>query len=1449
MAIFVHITERCANEAMHYSRLNDLEDLQENIESIQDFNFYLESIGGSFFKRAIRRKHKLLAYRMRIDDDDMVVFLHLFPAGSHEYGKFSDQCRHDSRKLEANYPELAEDTLGEFLAQRLVEEPPVRMPSPSEEESDWLYQIFARSNEDFSDDEYFFILETQEWVTSVSSSSGRESLETYWRLLQDIVLNKIEPASPEKLYTVHRDVQTQKGIVYHYRSDLRRLILLEALTTGGDISENTRAHLKSLSLDISEEVLSAHAMRSYPNLMVLDLDAWKLIEKDEEANLALSPEEAQLLDSIRQSGLQNELGFPLFINGRAGSGKSTMLQYLAYEYLDYTITTGNTLNLIYMTCSPSLLERARKIVRGLLKSHYRRVAEKPHDERAVELALDRSFVVFHEFLWSLLPEEDQEELVPSKFINYAEFRRRWDRSFAKRPESKKISVDVAWHAIRSFIKGMRTPGGDLLSPEHFEALPKKRRSISVEAYKFVFERVWESWYLPECETEGLWDDQDLATRILDSNVLKNVKYAAVFCDEAQDFTSNELEIIFQLSVFSMRSLQPQELSRVPFIFAGDPLQTINPTGFQWDAVKADFHDRFVAVLDPRQRASVDIRYEELNYNYRSNPGIVRFCNTILLLRAALLKSTTVKPQKPWSVATEVPPFIFSREAAITKQQIQQHPEWYKLIDCEEGEESSFSKSDAILSELSVGTEGVYPNVFVPITVKGLEHPVVVLHRFSEKAPNRLVTLMLSSGSDAEIDEQDRLTIEYFLNRLYVAASRAKGRLFVVDHEAEYDRFWRFATDPILLDKLHKRVSNVQDWEPATDTAGNKERLTTGLVKGPDGDWDGQPIDRYQQAKDLEEEGARSRNAYLMWQSALNYRSVRREFEADRCLARAAEFENNLLEAGDKYQQIQLFEDAFRCYWSAEAFKRLIQLVELRPEYTNKIESSAAAFMDGDTIASKTFVSRIAAATTDMQWIDTTKKDMTWRKVFERLTERVAAGATNLSGEEAYRLLLVMSSSGIPVSDKNLATAAFNAERYEDAIVIWERQGAVNSDDYRKAKALSSSFPNNLRWYDKLGDHESVLRLWEAQTQKPSLRELEPEDCAALARAFLELGDLNAALSAVSISPEKAIIAQLARRAIDLKNNDVALETALVAVRFLVKSQLWREVVRLAEERDLSAIPEVGKQSERTLLSSRRAKPRLIKALIRELAVSQEFSSSRADSKAVITKFLERTFLQKQDKSKDWGIPPEVVGAAIERDGKFVNALQFYENIMNNASATDSLKRFAVRRRIVNLRRAAEHAKDEAERNPLKREGKLNEVRQRESLEETLRKQYNVRNEDLTEYPIVSDMEFFTKAEEEPSVKITTAPSKKMSGPLMIVFPTIQRMRIVHTETGDRVEIDAQTVEANGDLEIQIAEGKDNLIKAWKVPSWGIIVRLFDDESGLRFVCDHLGQRFEYSIDQ
>jgi hypothetical protein len=86
-----------------------------------------------------------------------------------------------------------------------------------------------------------------------------------------------------------------------------------------------------LAEQLSLSDLTPFARRSYPSYLLADEQSWLAIERGKEANLALSAEEELILKSVSTAAPGNG-SLPLFINGRAGSGKSTMLLYLFADY-------------------------------------------------------------------------------------------------------------------------------------------------------------------------------------------------------------------------------------------------------------------------------------------------------------------------------------------------------------------------------------------------------------------------------------------------------------------------------------------------------------------------------------------------------------------------------------------------------------------------------------------------------------------------------------------------------------------------------------------------------------------------------------------------------------------------------------------------------------------------------------------------------------------------------------------------------------------------------------------------------------------------------------------------------------------------------------------------------------------------------------------------------------
>lgn len=65
-------------------------------------------------------------------------------------------------------------------------------------------------------------------------------------------------------------------------------------------------------------------LRGYPFTFLSSEDEWRRMEKESKSNLVLTEEQVQVVAT-------NAPNYPLFISGRAGSGKSTVLQYLFAE--------------------------------------------------------------------------------------------------------------------------------------------------------------------------------------------------------------------------------------------------------------------------------------------------------------------------------------------------------------------------------------------------------------------------------------------------------------------------------------------------------------------------------------------------------------------------------------------------------------------------------------------------------------------------------------------------------------------------------------------------------------------------------------------------------------------------------------------------------------------------------------------------------------------------------------------------------------------------------------------------------------------------------------------------------------------------------------------------------------------------------------------------------------
>ncbi len=221
--------------------------------------------------------------------------------------------------------------------------------------------------------------------------------------------------------------------------------------------------------------------------------------------------------------------------------------------------------------------------------------------------------------------------------------------------------------------------------------------MGYDQFQEIYE-IYNQWYKIPIAKSGYWDDQDLIFKVLELECY-SPEYTAIFCDEAQDFTRLELQLIVRLSVFSQYNLGYQPIQCLPFAFAGDPFQTLNPTGFSWESFKAAFHNEVITALDPAGEWHLEMNFQELKSNYRSCSPIVQFNNPIQLWRHLLFNQRELKPQTAWKQGELAPQKLIVGENISPEELLGYVRDTIIIIPCEEGEEIAYIKQDEVLDKI------------------------------------------------------------------------------------------------------------------------------------------------------------------------------------------------------------------------------------------------------------------------------------------------------------------------------------------------------------------------------------------------------------------------------------------------------------------------------------------------------------------------------------------------------------------------------------------------------------------------------------------------------------------------------------------------------------------------------------------------------------------------------
>jgi hypothetical protein len=1255
MALYVYVTEQCRADAEKYSRHKEMLALKNKVESTQRI-CHFDNFPPPYLKKRFDRQIRLLAdYRpIRVGHETHLVvdFLRIFVRSSNEYSSFlSDTDAFGKKHLE---PLVSDETLAEFLQEQLRVHPIAPKQAPSELEHHFLYRFLGQDQVQSADE---FVCESERWVRSVEEKKLAAMLLHLSEALPELA-GDTTGATSKTVRDCH--------IVYRWLPHLRKLFLAGIARDQQEMADLRRQYASIFDAsphEVSEELVLQNSMRTYPAFLLADEEAWMDIEKDKESNLALSPEETRVLESVHS----NEGGFPIFINGRAGSGKSTILYYLFADYVSLYLELEGEENLLepplLLSCSNELKRRAHEVVGNLItyNPRWKRDGAEP-----VEVPSE-CFHEFRSFLRSKLTPQERAEFFPeSKYVGYAQFRRMWDRQFGRDKKMKLLGADLSWHVIRTYIKG--THPEDYLEPEEYMHVPRKQRTVSEEAFQSVHDVVWTGWYREQCEQDGHWDDQDLARHIFATGRIKP-SYPAVFCDEAQDFTRVELDLLFRMCVFADRSLSHTDISRVPFAFAGDPFQTLNPTGFRWDSIQALFHDKLVDTLGENVHRNVELNYQELELNYRSTKNIVRICNLVQAVRAAIFDIPKLQPQRTWQAESNSPmPVWFDRDRPQDWEVLQesQQSDVIIIVPCMLDEEQDFVQNDPKLREVvKVDELGVPVNVLSPTRAKGLEFGRVALYGFSEKSSADLLDLL-----DQDDYDGDRLLpFEYFVNQLYVAASRPKRRLFIIESQTGRDKLWKIANDESLQSKLWSRIH---------DGRATWADFIGGFVLGNADSWQEDRGNPEENAERFMQQGLATRDPYMLRSAAMLYENMGKTAKSHDCKAHALKIEGKVSEAGEFFQKAGKFDDALKCFWEAGtgAKDQMLELHRASPDIGTTIEFKLfSVYRERSIRAMLSIMEELTSrGSDDLGFQERLAEEKTFAELSNAFADEVKkSDASDDDVRRFLRLASTLSDFGVAIKSGYMAELHFRVGMHRQAVTLWEStENYAANPNYRRSKATL------------------LAQNYEESTSIP-LTELEGR---LLGEYFAAEGKFLLAAKCLRaggvLEHLMSMLAQVPSEHVDWQ------EILLELTEGLAVSGEWSQLIDLA-------LLDTGKRRKVPSKELFRIVQSHAVEIRNAIAVTCALHIYEAPNSTQVLKSYSAYFNKVFSTPAQWRnhLTVRAAGAAMEFTGRQVDVLRFYESVTGDLSFPRDAKDFAWQRWILTKerqsKRESEHGNERAAR--------------------------------------------------------------------------------------------------------------------------------------------------------
>lgn len=637
-------------------------------------------------------------------------------------------------------------------------------------------------------------------------------------------------------------------------------------------------------------------------------DMNKMIEgNDERVSYYLNDEQYQLINTYKK---------PLFIFGSAGSGKTTVAINKAYQLSKMKNKVG------YITYSDHLVKEA--------KANFKHILEEDLLERAIEE--EKQLVEFNTFNKHVLKIAQK-----STMITYGEFQNWYQNSFNKYNE-KEIDIIEVYREIRGVIKGVIPINWIEISIplEQFEEVfitylveknyaiiekgqvyiqynrlaelsrevksyIKREQESYLQGLAQIYEKLNQYLYETKILEEEIYlnlpreyslfhkeqrreiysiacsyqnwlisnnkiDENDMA-RIAIKRLCKDDLdlYDYIICDEVQDLT--EMQIYYLLMLVK---------DKENLVLCGDFNQTINPTFFDTGRVKAIFM---------MYNGIFNLEPITIKSNYRSAKKIVYFANELTKLKIEKLGKHKKNDYLECAVRNyEGEIYLLNVNSEKTKLrreivELLNERAYVDLLVPNEYEKQLFH--EAYKEKASIFTVAEY---------KGLENNYVICYNLFSRFKDKWDDIFIGNNL-SEVEKR------YYFNLLYVAITRAKERVLLVEEDISKEILDYFKECIIEIDEL--------DYERL-----DLERTST-------------TNEHYNRGKYLEENSKYEEAIEAYKHAEMNTADIRRRIQRCEWLVKASK--GLLKEAAEGLKSIQEFDRAIELYLQLEDYLSVIEV--------------------------------------------------------------------------------------------------------------------------------------------------------------------------------------------------------------------------------------------------------------------------------------------------------------------------------------------------------------------------------------------------------------------------------------------------------------------------------------------------------------------------------------------